>query len=238
MTERDRTVTTVLVAAEHLDLGGIGIEGDEYRHLFRARRLEIGDAVRLTDGHGRTRSGRVVEIDKSSARIATEGSIAELPRPATRLIVPVLKPQRTAWMVEKATELGVAEIRFYSGPRAPRTLTPAARGRLQRIAAAALAQSHGVWLPHVIPPVPLASVIDVLPRDLNRYVCHIGGEACADPGSSVAWAIGAEGGWTDSEADLLRTSGFVPARLAASTLRAETAAIAAAAHSAFSAAGD
>ena len=42
----------LLVAGDDLDRDAVEIEGDDYRHLFRARRLVVGDRVRLVDGRG------------------------------------------------------------------------------------------------------------------------------------------------------------------------------------------
>ena len=232
MNEANRIALTLVVTNEDLDRGEVEVRGDEYRHLFRARRSAVGDAVRLTDGRGRSLCGQVVAVDDALARVAGDGAIVEIAEPGTTLIVPVLKRQRTAWMVEKVSELGVGKIQFYSGPRAPRTLTPSALERLHRIAVAAVAQSHGSWLPRISGPQSLTAIAGAVPADHARYVGDVRGASGPNAGVEAAWAIGPEGGWTADEAQLLSNNGFVPVRLAGTTLRAETAAIVAAAHSA------
>lgn len=217
---------TVVVSASEFDRGEVVIEGERYRHLFRARRASRKSEFRLTDGAGRECAARLDDVDSNSARLRVEGVPRRLEAPPwLGLVVPVLKPQRTAWMVEKATELGANEIRFYTGARAPRDLTRPARARLDRVAIAALAQSHGAWLPCLARPEPLATVVSKLPQDAARYAARQGAprlDRCAVP---CAWAIGTEGGWDPEEEELLRDVGFTAAGLADSVLRTETAAL-------------
>lgn len=218
---------SVVVSASELDRGEVVIEGERYRHLFRARRASRESEFRLTDGAGRECAARLADVNSSSARLRVEGVPRRLEAPPwLGLLVPVLKPQRTAWMVEKATELGASEIRFYTGARAPRDLTRAACARLDRVAIAALAQSHGAWLPRLARPEPLATVVLELPQDAACYAARQGArrlDRCAAP---CVWAIGAEGGWDPEEEELLRDAGFTAAGLADTVLRTETAALA------------
>ncbi|HMB53866.1 MAG TPA: RNA methyltransferase PUA domain-containing protein, partial [Thermoanaerobaculia bacterium] len=62
-------MTSLLVPGETLAGDGWAVEGDAYRHLFRARRLAVGDPVRLADGAGSARWAEVVAVDKKSARL-------------------------------------------------------------------------------------------------------------------------------------------------------------------------
>lgn len=219
---------TVLVREAELDRGEVVLDGDRYRHLFRARRAASDSEFRLTDGAGRECMARVAEVSPDSARLVAEGSLRQLKQPPwLAVIVPVLKPQRTAWMVEKATELGVSEIRFYTGARAPRDVTTAAHARLGRVAAAALAQSHGAWLPRITAPEPLAEVVAALPKAVTPYLAVQGAPRLERAAVPAVWAIGAEGGWDEAEAKILRESGFTAVGLADGVLRAETAALAA-----------
>src|SRR6202035_4554314 len=43
------------------------VEGDAYRHLFRARRLAVGERLRVVDGRGRARWGDVARVARAAA---------------------------------------------------------------------------------------------------------------------------------------------------------------------------
>ena len=219
---------TILVTSGELRSQEVILEGRRYRHLFRARRASTDIQLRLTDGAGHVCAAQIAEIGPKSARIATRGEIDRVARSTwVGLIVPVLKPQRTAWMVEKCTELEVAEIRFYSGARAPRKLTSKTIQRLQRVASSALVQSHGSWLPQILPPRPLSEVLDSVPGDVARYVCDGNALQPRRLQASALWAIGAEGGWTEQEAQGFTDAGFEPVGFGKGVLRSETCAVAA-----------
>ena len=69
--------------------------------------------------------GTVSRIERKAAWIAL-GAAVPANEPAIRLtlLVSTLRPERAAWLVEKATERGVAGISFLHTERAPRTFGP------------------------------------------------------------------------------------------------------------------
>lgn len=225
---------TLVVEAVALDGGTVEIVGDDYRHLFRARRTASGERVRLTDGRGRARWGRIVEVGRSAATVVVEESAPTGdPDVGVELLVAAPKPDRASWLVEKATELGVVAIRFLALERAPRTFTDRQATRLERVARAALQQSGGAWLPEISGPHGLESVLGG------------GGTAVVLAPAEVEWTeilrampggvetvrvfVGPEGGWTDAELEAFGDAGIPRAGLGPRILRIETAAIVAAA---------
>ena len=58
--------TSLLLSPEEMDRSEVKIEGDRYRHLFRARRQKVGDRMRVMDGGGRARWARVTRIDRQA----------------------------------------------------------------------------------------------------------------------------------------------------------------------------
>ena len=100
----------------------------------------------------------------------------------------------------------------WNGERADRHVA-----KLRRVAAEAMQQSRGVWLPEIAGPVPAS---DVLPT-----------AAAAEPGATPIGAehsvvaIGPEGGWSPDELAVAATT----VSIGATVLRVETAAIVAAA---------
>ncbi len=228
---------TLLVSPEDFHAAAeIAVEGEAYRHLFRARRAEVGDGIRLVDGMGQARAGRIVRIDRKAGWIAPVEPFEVLPanEPALRLtlLVPTLRPERASWLVEKATELGVAAIRFLHTERAPREFGAGTLDRLRRVAVSALEQCHGARLPSIDGPHGWSELQRLADGLELRWVLDPGGT----PGLGVerekrtaALLVGPEGGLTDEELDSSRLLGFHPVALGSRILRIETAAVAGAA---------
>ena len=149
------------------------------------------------------------------------------------LLVAPPRPSRASWLVEKATELGVAAIHWLAAERTPRELGGGGLERLERVAAAALEQSGGASLPRLSGPHDLGEV-DALVADCDRRLLLAPGAAEADGGDwsgsgATALAVGPEGGWTDDELARLAAAGFVARGLGDRVLRIETAAVTASA---------
>ena len=231
MTATLRVSTADLAAAE------LTVDGDAYRHLFRARRLAVGDRLRLADGAGAARWAEVRSVDRRRA-VLTTGGPAPAPEPAVRvhLLVAAPKKERAAWLVEKATELGVASIRLVATERTPRGYGDGTVRRLERVAEAAFEQCGRGRLPaisgtHSWDEVPalLAAV-----GEGARWVLDLDPQAAPAAGlvggaEDAVLLIGPEGGWSDGERRDLAAWGCRPVRLGPTVLRVETAALAGAA---------
>ncbi len=227
---------TLLVTPEEFTSAEIAVEGEAYRHLFRARRAEVGESVRLVDGLGTARAGRIVRIDRKAGWIAPVAPVEGLPanEPALRLtlLVPTLRPERASWLVEKATELGVAAIRFLHTERAPRDVGSGTLERLRRVAISALEQCHGARLPKIDGPHGWSDLARLAEGLEARWVLDPGGAPGLDgepKTRTAALLVGPEGGLTAEELDFARSLGFRPLALGPRILRIETAAVAGAA---------
>ncbi len=225
------------------DAPTVAIEGDAYRHLFRARRLAAGERLRLVDGAGRARWGEVVEVGRRSARVSLAGPApANEPRRHLELLVPTLRPEPASWLVEKATEVGVMAVRFCNTERAPRGLGGGTLERLRRVAAAAVEQCHRARCPEISGPHPLSALTGEaggsLPRGgPRRWLLDPGaappglavppaGALAAGGDGDVRLLVGPEGGWAPAELAALHAAGWLGASLGARILRVETAALA------------
>ncbi len=211
----------------------VRIVGAELRHL-RTLRLAPGARLRALDDAGgehevvlerltgREAVGRVV----ASTRPARESPLALTLAPA------LLKGAKMDLVVEKATELGVQRI----APVA--TAHVVGHGvhleRWRRIAVAAAKQSGRTQVPVVDAPVPLDSLV-ALPWPGLRIMPWEGEQArrlddLPERAAAVVALVGPEGGLAAGEAAHAEAHGFVPLTLGPRVLRAETAAIAVAAH--------
>lgn len=219
---------TLLTDPEGFDGDELRVEGEPYKHLFRARRLGVGDRLRVVDGQGRARWAEVAKVDRVTATLAL-GEPAPDHEPAFRLelLMPTCRPERASWVAEKATELGVAAIRFLNTERAPRQFGEGALGRLRRVTAAALEQCHGSRLPEITGPHEWEELASLSARAEGRWFLDTR-EAVADwgpLGKTGALLIGPEGGWSPEERRQLLEDGWRPIGLGPRILRLETAAV-------------
>jgi 16S rRNA (uracil1498-N3)-methyltransferase len=226
-------VITLLVDPESWGGEEVRVEEDAYRHLFRARRTEVGERLRVVDGRGGARWGEVARVDRASATVALgEAAPANEPRLRLELLVTTLRPERASWLVEKTTELGVGAVRFLNSERAPREFGGGTLDRMRRVAAAAVEQCHRSRLPEISGPHGWEELRLLAETAAARWVLDTvleDGEEAAGwgeiPGSTGALLVGPEGGWSPAERTELRAAGWHPVGLGPRVLRAETAAV-------------
>jgi 16S rRNA (uracil1498-N3)-methyltransferase len=223
-------VITLLVDPAVFNLSDVKVEGDSYRHLFRARRVAAGEDLRVVDGRGQARWGKVARVDRTYATV-TLGEPAPAAEPAFRLelLVPTCRLERASWMVEKSTELGVYGIHFLNTARAPRELGEGSLDRLRRVAAAALEQCHGSRLPEVSGPHAWKDIAR-LTESAGPCRWFLDTEAAGAgwgevEGAAGALLVGPEGGWDPGEHRDLLAAGWRPVHLGERVLRLETAAL-------------
>jgi 16S rRNA (uracil1498-N3)-methyltransferase len=223
-------VSLVTLLADPADFDGpdLRVEGEPYKHLFRARRLTVGDRIRVVDGAGRARWSAVARIDRAAA-VLTLGDPAPDNEPEVRLalLVPALRPERTSWLVEKATEIGVAAIHFLHMERAPRDFGAGTLARLRRVAGAAVEQCHRSRLPDITGPHEWSRLEPLTAGVGQRWVLDTAEDSAGwgTVAQTGALLIGPEGGWSERERSELRAAGWRAVGLGARVLRAETAAV-------------
>lgn len=200
-------------------------------HHARVKRLAAGDLLRLSDGRGTLAVGRLTSLGKNRVTVAVD-SVTRLSAPMPiHLRVPIGDRDRMLMLAEKATELGVAS---WQAVRFRRSLSVSPRGEGSAFAAkvearmiSALEQSAGAWLPRRLDD---CSVEDVDAGDSDvRVLLDQDGPPLLKRGvmGAAALLFGPEGGLEPAERELLEANGWLPARLAETTLRFETAGIAA-----------
>jgi 16S rRNA (uracil1498-N3)-methyltransferase len=221
---------TLLIAPVLFDTPEVRIEGDAYRHLFRARRVEAGAEVRVVDGRGRARWGRVARVDRTTAAVSLGGPAPDR-EPAFRLslLVPTCRPEPAAWLVEKTTEVGVSSIHFLNMARAPRELGSGTLDRLRRVAAAAVEQCHRSRLPEVTGPHEWKEIGQLAGTGsrwfLDTEVDGSPSPANGQPATEGVLLVGPEGGLAPGERQDLLAAGWRPVGLGERILRLETAAV-------------
>ena len=221
-------LTTVLATAQQLAGERLQVAGDAYRHLFRARRLRRGEAVRVVDGAGRARWATVAEVGRRDATLTLEGEApANEPAREVTLVTAVPRPARARWLVEKATEVGVAGVHFIDCERSARRLENDSVKRLRRVAASAVAQAERARVPEISGTRGWDELEELLAGVDRVWLLSPGqgGRVGTGVWSSCVIVVGPEGGWTAAEIDRLTALGARVASVGPTTLRVETAAV-------------
>ncbi len=200
----------------------------EERHHLEVRRAAPGQLVEVLDGRGQVAVGRL----GTDGTIALEG-FQRVSRPSDlMLLVGAADRDRFLWLVEKCVEVGVTDLVPVETERSRHVATrirPEHHDKLNRRAREALKQCGGAWSLDIHPVTGLGAALALVGAD-RRWLADPRG-APPDliiPATSVAVAIGPEGGFTEAEAAAIQAAGFAPTRLGLRTLRFETAALAAA----------
>lgn len=208
------------------DVRSPALDDRDAHHVFRVLRVRDGETVTVTDGRGAWRACRA-----AGDAVEPVGEAAWVPRrePRVEIGFAIPKQDRPEWIVQKLTELGVDRIVLlhaersvvrWSADRAEKHLA-----KLRRVAAEALQQSRGVWLPEIAGPFAATEVLSA------SHAAEPGAPVAVDeveagPDGVRRVAIGPEGGWSATE--IAVAAGTV--RIGTNVLRVETAALVAGAH--------
>jgi 16S rRNA (uracil1498-N3)-methyltransferase len=209
---------------------------EEERHHARVVRLRDGEEIEIFDGSGASCRAVFETPNEGEARARMIERLPDRHRESARsvtLAIAPLKKDRLEWIVEKATELGVARIVTFDCERGVAKPSDGRRQRWQPIAVAAAKQCGRTVVPMIDEVAELGDVL-AEPADLC-ILCDTSGSpapladvlAGAADDAAILLLIGPEGGFGNRELQLARAAGARFAGLGARTLRAETAALAA-----------
>jgi 16S rRNA (uracil1498-N3)-methyltransferase len=224
-----RSLTRLYVSTPLTGGASVDLDPGQSNYLGNVMRKGVGDDVLLFDGRTGEWLARVAEAGKKRMILTVEGPTraAEILPDLILAFAPVKRTQ-TDWLVEKATELGVARLQPVMTRR-----TVAERVKLERLEAIAIEaaeQCGRTVLPDIAEPVPLGRFLADRGDRRLYFADETGGQPAAlafAPGPA-AILVGPEGGFTEDEREAVRAA---PNALAISLgpriLRAETAALAA-----------
>lgn len=212
----------------------------QVHHLLHVLRVQPGQPVRCFDGAGTEYHGILRHASSRTAVIDVE-RVTHEPDAGCRLwlVQSLIKRDRFEWLLEKATELGVARISPMVTERTvvrpPAVRADARSSRWLRIVQAAAKQCGRATVPLLDPITPLKELLPqlqpvplVLIPTLETTAALPLPKLVAAHGrlKDVAVLIGPEGDFTRDEVARAERYGAQPASLGRLTLRAETAAIA------------
>jgi len=164
--------TPILLQPELASASGRVMLDDElFHHIRRVLRLRDGDAVELRDGRGLSAEARIVKVSKRGAELelGEKRDLPTPPGPRIGLALPLLKGKRLDWVLEKATELGVAAFHLYIGEHSV-VRRDKGHERYSSIVQAAFRQSRRPLLPELLQPVAFADLAREAAADGRRQV--------------------------------------------------------------------
>jgi 16S rRNA (uracil1498-N3)-methyltransferase len=220
---------------EQFDARAAVVRGESAHHLSRVLRAEPGQLYELSDGKA-VWLGRIVRSGRDAVEFKLlEPLAAREPSLRIRLLLSIIKFDRFEWSLEKATELGASEIVPLASARSEKALVAAAAKRAQRWGKILIesAQQARLLRPPTLETAAKPEASFARAQAGLKILFSERPDAPAlrqllegSVASSVAVAIGPEGGWTDQEIQAARAADFREASLGGNILRMETAVIA------------
>lgn len=222
-----------LVVGDQLNLPAQAAE-----HVARVLRMAAGDAVTLFNGDDRDYHATILAAGKRDVLVSIDGKqdvASESPLSLT-LAQAIGRGEKMDWIVQKATELGVARIVPLVTERTQVQLDAArARKRVEHwraVAVGACEQSGRARLPEV-------TATQALPEWLAQIDAEPGLRLALEPGAGSRLrtlhftvprgilVVGPEGGLGEGDLQRLHEAGFAGVSLGPRILRTETAGLAA-----------
>lgn len=213
----------------------ISLNEETSKHIVQVLRMKIGEPLLLTDGRGNLLTCEISDAQKKKCVVKVQElrHKAQVTRKISIAISLLKNANRFEWFLEKATELGIAEI---IPTICLRTEKQHFRyDRMKNILISAMLQSQQVWLPSLKEPMQFNEII-LHANHSQKFIAHCINDvkvslsdAMNTSTSSQIILIGPEGDFTNEEIGNAFKNHFVPVALGETRLRTETAGIVAAA---------
>ncbi|PLS15181.1 16S rRNA (uracil(1498)-N(3))-methyltransferase [Bacillus sp. M6-12] len=219
----------------------VKVSGEDFHHIVRVMRMSEGDRIICVARDGRTALTEITEVSNEMIRgTVIEWYFEEKELPVKVAIASGLpKGDKLEYIIQKGTELGAHEFIPFIAARSvvkwDSKKSVKKTERLQKIAKEAAEQSHRNTLPSVNEPMSLKELIAASAAYDYKLAAFEEsakqGESSvlaavlknAEPGQSILFVFGPEGGLASGEVDQLIQAGFSPCGLGPRILRTETA---------------
>ncbi len=221
---------------EHLPISGVfQLDEDESRHASSVLRMAVGDVCLAFDGCGGEAKCTVTQLSKRAVELGIVERLdtnRELSK-SIRILVALPKGDRQKTLVDSLVQLGVHSLQPLITSRGVAQPVDSALARLRRNVIESCKQCGRNRLMEIAEAVTLDQLCQQ-PKIGNelRLFAHPYGDVSslsqALPevinADSVTALVGPEGGFTDEEADTLRSSGWTAITLGPRIMRVEVAA--------------
>ena len=229
------------IRPENIQATSAHLLGQELEHLRRVLRMSAGDVVTLFDGSGWEHEAVIRRLNSDCGELEILRSYeANRESPlAMTLALGLTKGEKMDFVIEKATELGVAMILPFTSsftvPKLDDKKIAKRTERWRKIAVSAAKQCGRNHVPDILSLCNFGQLIKGIAGNQLRLLFWEKETAQSlrqvhgtNPmARAIIIAVGPEGGLSSAEAELATTSGFQTVHLGRRILRAETAAISA-----------
>jgi 16S rRNA (uracil1498-N3)-methyltransferase len=215
----------------------IAVEGAAANHITRVLRLRAGEPLTLFNGNGAEYAATILELHRDAVvvEVGQEQAVSRESALPLTLAQGISRGERMDWILQKATELGVARIVPIVTDRTEVKLDAERAERRvahwEAVVASACEQCGRTRLPDVSEPMKLGDWAASLDETAGLRLA-------LDPQSDLSarelpaceratLAVGPEGGLSDHDLATLEQAGFRGLRLGPRILRTETAGLAA-----------
>jgi 16S rRNA (uracil1498-N3)-methyltransferase len=227
------------VRPEDVEPTGLRLTGAEAIHLGRVLRLKAGAHITAFDGMGHEYEAVIGELAGDTVHCHILQTRASEPAEQLSIILGqgLPKAEKFEWVVQKATELGVAGIvplvTEFTVPHIATQSVATKLSRWERIAREACKQCGRSTIPRLWPPTSLPDFYATFQGSDLKLIVWEGVRAhslrstlaTVTAIASVAVVIGPEGGLAPSEVAAGESFGFLPVGLGGRILRTETASL-------------
>ncbi|PAJ74916.1 16S rRNA (uracil(1498)-N(3))-methyltransferase [Pseudoalteromonas sp. NBT06-2] len=207
---------------------------DAAGHITRVLRMGVGDKISLFNGQGGEYLCELSAVSKKSASVTVNKfNDKNVESPLNiHLGQGISRGDKMDFTIQKSVELGVKEITPIFTERCGVKLNgdrlEKKHQQWQKIAISAAEQSGRNFITKIHAPIKIESWLDQ-PSDELKITLHPRAEhsikTISNPIKGLRFIIGPEGGFTEAEMLLTKSSGFMDIRLGPRVLRTETAAL-------------
>lgn len=211
------------------------IDGDNFHHLVRVRRVSINDDILLRLDDGSQAVARIIGIGESSLQVEIIEKKVNMHHPEINLCAGLLKGRKFELVIQKSVEIGISRII----PVITERTIPEIKNkedkkikRWRRIAVEASKQSMKDHITEIANIRYFSDVITDMKSDI-KILAHPGEGSgnirdciqSAGKNPEISILIGPEGGFSEKEVQLARRNGWVDVSFGFTQMRSETAAI-------------
>lgn len=212
-------------------IGAISFPEEESKHIVKVLRMKEGDRFCVTDGNGSLYDAELIDAHpkKAMANLSNQRNGYDIRDFKVSIaIAPTKLNERTEWFLEKATEIGIDEVKLFSSYHSERRVANV--DRFKKIVISAMKQSVKSKMPIVEDMVSFDKLVKQnyegqkfiawIDDNVKEQLCDL-----YKKGENALVLIGPEGDFSKEEVALAKEYGFIPVSLGEARLRTETAAV-------------
>ena len=214
----------------------IVLDGDEFHHLANVMRARVNEKVCLFNGNGIFYFGEITQINKKNAEILINYTQKSENEPTINLTIyqALAKGDKLSLVMQKIAEIGASEMAIFDSDYCDVKSNTTRVDRLETIAISAAKQCGRASITKQTGVFKLKEIAEKI-KDYDAFLVAYEAEdgltlsnfliANKQKLKNIAIMIGAEGGFSEKEIELLKSKGAKIVSLGNRILRTETASI-------------